>query len=214
MDTSLSIELKRKGLHLLALIIPVGLFFFPERITLPLLFSVTAAFLVVEASRALFPVVQKQFLLHFSPLLRKHEETAWTGSTFLVLSASLCTLFFLLLAGTPTLRPDARLALYYAFSFLILGDAAAAVFGKTFGQRRLFGKKTLEGALACVAACATWYALSLLWLPDSIGPGLAFAAALLTAFLEILPLRLDDNFRVAPACCGLIYCMLRLEAGL
>jgi len=213
MDSSLSIELKRKGIHLVALIIPIGLFFFPEKVSLPMLFAVTAWSIFVDAGRGRFPVLQRTFLRFFSPLLRDHETSAWTGSTFLLLSSSLCALFFILIIGEPRFDLDARLSLYYAFTFLILGDAAAAVIGKTFGKRKIAGNKTLEGSLACVSVCLAWYALSRLWLPVSIGFALAACAALLTAGAEALPLKLDDNLRVAPACCLLIYCVLRWGSG-
>ena len=77
-----------------------------------------------------------------------------------------------------------------ALSFLILGDTAAAIVGKSVGRVRIFGK-TLEGSLACFAVC---YGLT------AIMPGIPFpvgliGAAVATVF-ELLPIPLDDNFRI------------------
>lgn len=75
------------------------------------------------------------------PLLRPREATRLLGSTF----------FFLALAGSFLfLTPGLALA---AMLFLVVGDAAAAVVGRSVGRVSLRGGRTLEGTAACLAAC-------------------------------------------------------------
>jgi len=84
-----------------------------------------------------------------------------------------------------------------ALSFIIVGDAFAAIIGRKFG-RHWFGRKSLEGSLAClagtiiVAVCA---------------PELPFAVALIGAatatIVEAFSVKVDDNITV-PIASGLI----------
>jgi len=73
---------------------------------------------------------------------------------------------------------------------LVLGDTAAALVGKTVGRVRILGK-TLEGSLAC-------FAVSFLFAWGVVGlPAWVAACGALTATLfELLPIPLDDNFRI------------------
>jgi dolichol kinase len=209
---SFLMELRRKGIHVLALIIPIGLCFFPTKPALFLLFFVTTASLCIELLRFRFSTMQALFMKIFSPLLREHEEKMLTGSTALCLSASLCTAGFLIALKTWVLEEPARLSLYYAFTFIILGDAAAALFGKLYGRRKILGSKTWVGSFACLLSCLIIYFVSMNvtggWFPWET----AALGALLTTVLEILPFRLDDNLRVAPITCFTMYFLLK--AGL
>ena len=209
LNSSLTIEFKRKALHALALIIPFGLFFLPEKVAFPLIFCTTAASVTVEIIRLRFPGFSRFFHRIFGILLRPHETSRMTGSTFLLISASLCTLTLALVSRKWLLNSNARAALFYAFSFLILGDAAAAVFGKLYGRRRMFGQKTWVGFFACFAACMVFFLITQPLLPIVRIPILTAASvALLTALLESLPVQSDDNLRVAPVCCFLLYGIL------
>lgn len=206
---SLSLEIRRKLIHLPALIIPFGLFYFPLDVALPLLFSVAVASVLVETLRLRSKTVQRVFMMVFGPVLRSHEESRMTGSTALLLSSSLCCLALLILEGGADLSREARLSLFYAFAFLILGDAAAAVVGKRWGRRRIFGDKTAAGSLACLAMCLMVY-LVLRPLPDldaSLVP--AAATALLTTVLEALPFKWDDNLVVPAAGTACLYALLK-----
>jgi dolichol kinase len=205
---SLSLEIRRKLIHLPALIIPIGLFYFPYSIALPLLFSVTVASVLVETLRLRSKTIQRVFMWIFGPVLRRHEENRMTGSTALLLSSSLCCLALLILEGGAGLSREARLSLFYAFAFLILGDAAAAVVGKRWGAKKLFGDKTVAGSLACFALCFMIYlaARSLPGLDIPFVPVLAAAAV--TTALEALPVKWDDNLIVPVAGAAGLYAML------
>ena len=208
-ENGLKIELKRKGIHLFALIIPVGLFLFPASFSLPLLFSVTVLFLLVDLLRLYFLPVRGLFLRFFSSLLRPHEAYRFTGSTALLLSASACTAGFLCLNRETVLLPLQRIALFYVFSFLILGDAAAAVFGKRFGRRKILGQKSVAGSVACFITCLLIAGMSVPLVHPTAGFFFPILfTALLTTFLEALPFRLDDNLLVPPVTCPVFYILI------
>ncbi|HET9951349.1 MAG TPA: SEC59/DGK1/VTE5 family protein [Candidatus Eisenbacteria bacterium] len=177
----LAAELKRKAIHLASLAIPVGYYLSPaswyvwwER---ALLASVILS-LAIEVFRLNHPRTRHIFRHFFGELLRNHEEATLLGSTYLLIACLLSIHLF------P--KPVAVLAL----SFLIVGDTMAAIVGKWIGRVRIFGK-TLEGSLACFAVC---YGLT------AVMPGIPFpvglvGAAVATVF-ELLPIPLDDNFRI------------------
>lgn len=177
----LAAELKRKAIHLASLVIPLGYFASPDSWSLwwerVLLASVILS-LAIEVFRLNHPRTRHVFRHFFGELLRNHEEATLLGSTYLLIACLLTIHLF------P--KPVAVLAL----SFLILGDTVAAIVGKSLGRIRIFGK-TLEGSLSCFAVC---YALT------AVMPGIPFpvglvGAAVATVF-ELLPIPLDDNFRI------------------
>ena len=175
-------ELKRKAIHLSSLAIPIAYYFSPrawgpiwER---ALLASVIVS-LAIEVFRLHNPRIRNAFRHFFGELLRNHEEASLLGSTYLLIAMLLTLHLF------P--KPIAVLAL----AFLVLGDTVAAIVGKSIGRRYLIGGKTLEGSLACFAMC---YSLTLLM------PGVPYYVGLVGAItatvFELLPIPLDDNFRI------------------
>jgi len=177
----LASELKRKAIHLASLSIPIGFYLSPDAWSSwwerGLLASVILS-LAIEVFRLNHPRSRHVFRHFFGQLLRNHEDVSLLGSTYLLIACLLSIHMFA--------KPVAVLAL----AFLILGDTVAALVGKSIGRVGLFGK-TLEGSLACFAVC---YALS------AAVPGIPFrvgivGAAVATIF-ELLPIPLDDNFRI------------------
>ena len=77
----------------------------------------------------------------FGAMLRKEENGKLTGATWVLAGSVLCSLLALI-------SSSAAAAAFWGLTFFILGDAAAALFGKAFGRTRI-GRKTLEGALGC-----------------------------------------------------------------
>ena len=77
-----------------------------------------------------------------------------------------------------------------ALSFLIVGDTVAALVGRAIGRVRIFGK-TLEGSLACFAAC-----LVIGWVIPELTWGVTVVGALMATLIELLPIPLDDNLRI------------------
>lgn len=177
----LASELKRKAIHLASLVIPIGYYISPdawhrdwER---ALLASVILS-LAIEVFRLNHPRSRNLFRHFFGELLRNHEDASLLGSTYLLIACLLSIHLF------P--KPIAVLAL----SFLIVGDTVAAIVGKSVGRVRIFGK-TLEGSLACLAVC---FGITL-FLPE-IPFHVAIIGALVATLFELLPIPLDDNFRI------------------
>jgi len=174
-------ELKRKAIHLASFSIPLGYYLTPDSWQRDwergLLAAVIVA-LAIEVFRLNHPRTRNMFRHFFGELLRNHEEVSLLGSTYLLMSCLLSIHLF------P--KPVAALAL----SFLIVGDTMAAIVGKWLGRIRIFDK-TLEGSLACLFVC---FGLA------QIVPGIPFHVALIGAVtatvFELLPIPLDDNFRI------------------
>lgn len=138
------VEIVRKGIHAVFAAFPLAAY--PLALDRPAetrLGLAAAAVLVLGADLARIRVAPLGALVTrlLGPLLRPRETTRLLGST----------VFFVALAGSFLLLPP-PLALA-AMLFLVAGDAAAAVVGRTLGRVHLRGGRTLEGTLACLAAC-------------------------------------------------------------
>lgn len=98
-----------------------------------------------------------------------------------------------------------------AWGILAMGDGTATLVGRTFDGRRLpwNREKTAAGMAALVLCGGSAGALLALWCRDAVSPvpplwfasGAPFLAALVAAFVETIPIRLDDNVSV-PAAAG------------
>ena len=175
-------EIKRKSIHLASLAIPLGYYLTPDswmRGWERALLALVIVSLAIEVFRLNHPRTGHVFRHFFGELLRNHEEVSLLGSTYLLIACLLTIHLF------P--KPVAVLAL----CFLILGDTVAAIVGKSIGRLRIIGGKTLEGSLACFVVC---FGLTLLMpgVPVPVGLVGAFVATL----FELLPIPLDDNFRI------------------
>lgn len=175
-------EIKRKSIHLTSLAIPLGYYLTPDswmRTWERFLLALVIVSLAVEVFRLNHPRTRNAFRHFFGELLRNHEEASLLGSTYLLIACLLTIHLF------P--KPVAVLAL----AFLILGDTVAAIVGKSVGRIRLIGGKTLEGSIACFVVC---FGLTLL-MPGVPAP-VGLVGALVATVFELLPIPLDDNFRI------------------
>jgi len=174
-------ELKRKAIHLASFSIPLAYYLTPDlwqRDWERVLLAAVILSLAIEVFRLNHLPTRKLFRHFFGELLRNHEEASLLGSTYLLIACLLTIHLF------P--KPIAVLAL----AFLIVGDTMAAIVGKWLGRTRIFDK-TLEGSAACLVTC---YALTLL-VPE-IPFHVAIVGAVTATVFELLPIPLDDNFRI------------------
>jgi dolichol kinase len=179
-------EAPRKALHLAMIVIPLGILFFPLTTSRRTLMVIAIALLVADLVKIHEPRWRSVFTTFFGPLIRRHEHTGITSSTYMLVSALLATYLF---------DPPVAAA---ALVFLIVGDTLAAMVGLAWGRTRLFGK-TLEGFLAGFVASFGAVALLVPELPlSSVALGAAAAA-----IVEILPIPVDDNFRI-PLVAGVV----------
>jgi glycerol-3-phosphate acyltransferase PlsY len=187
-------ELKRKCIHLIGLLIPICYYFFREEdkfIAVIILFTLTAIYFSIELLRLTNKKAQKYFLTHFSSFLRTHEKQHITGTAYYLLSAFLSVLFF-----------EKELAIA-CLSFLVLGDMFAALIGKKFGHTKIWANKSMEGSLACFAACLV-IGLFVAWLfPAHLTLQIVVIGALAATIVELLPLGIDDNLTI-PLISGLV----------
>jgi dolichol kinase len=172
-------ELCRKGIHLLSLSIPIGFLIFNSRVVL---FCLILSFII----SALFDLLRffgnmtvKSFLgINFGFLLRPREKKSFSGATTILLSGILVYLLF-----------DVSVAAA-AMVIIVVGDTFAALVGRYFGRYKFFNK-SLEGLVAFIlgASIAVYFI-----------PGLpsyaAFIGVIIGAFVEFLPLPIDDNIVV------------------
>ncbi|MAE70060.1 MAG: hypothetical protein CME06_06280 [Gemmatimonadetes bacterium] len=183
-------ELKRKSIHLAAISIPVLYYWIPsDLVSKWLLVVFTLLFFWADLIKLRSRRGNRIFMAAFARFLRRHETRELNGATFVMLAAAATILCLS--------KPVATAAM----AFLVLGDTAAALVGKSFGRLRYLGK-SVEGSVACFLACmlAVWV------IPDiSIEVGLAGAAAATIA--ELVPIPIDDNFRIPLAAGGLMQLM-------
>lgn len=181
-------ELRRKAIHFTGLVIPIGYYLMPDPMGKHVLLGATIAAILMEAVRLNEPKVRTFFYYFFGKMVRDHERHNLLGSTYVLIASLICAYAF-----------DRHIAIV-SMAFLFVGDAVAAIVGRSFGRTRLFGK-TIEGSLACFGSCVL---LALIYPGDPLvhpaDPftwrmilGGAFAA---TVF-ELVPIPLDDNLRIS-----------------
>jgi dolichol kinase len=189
-------ELLRKGLHALALVLPFGVLAFEEQLRLPLIGLALIA-LLGDVLRSRYAAPRRFLHKWFGTLMRPEEmpplggPLVINGATWMCVAAALCASVF----------PPAVAAA--ALAIQMLGDGAAAIVGRRWGKVKLFGTgKTLEGALAFFAVGLAIALVAAQWPDASLTIRMCFAGAFAGALAELLPLGVNDNFRV-PIVAGL-----------
>jgi dolichol kinase len=199
-------EVNRKLLHGLVIILPLSVFYGPylfglERDSLAfiafLLFLVSS---LVELLRLGNHSFGKWFYSAFGSMLRDEERKSLTGATYVAGATFLC-------AWLSTISEEFAACACLSLTLFILGDAAAALIGKSIGSI-FIGKKTVEGAIGCFVLCiflAYWafpmLPLFLLTWGGEISFFQASIVGLSIALLELFPaklgrFKLNDNLYV------------------
>lgn len=181
-------EIRRKSFHLLAgLGIPAIYYIFMLLGQQPLakwiLLAATLSIIVIDVIRLKHMFARIIFLDIFGPLLRKHEISALTGATYLMISSLACFLLF-----------EDSVAML-AISYLIIGDSLAAIVGRSIGRPLIFGK-SLEGTGAGLAGCIV-VGTAIMFLPKvQLSLTQVLLGAVVAMAVELLPIPLDDNIRI------------------
>jgi dolichol kinase len=177
-------ELARKALHMFWALVPVAYAMgTPRRLVVGTLLVACACALVIEIARAQSERVRLVFDRATGLLLREHERHRWSGATWLLLSFLLVTLLF-----------DAPTAIAAMWAVAV-GDASAAIVGRTVGRYRIGrSQKSIEGSVACaVASTVGAVMLAQLSMATSIAAGVSAAVA------EWPARPIDDNMRIGMA---------------
>ena len=171
----MALELRRKSVHLVGLIVPICYIFIDRRQAAIVVGILVLIALLIELLKTLWPPFRDLFYRAFAPVLRSHERKgAITGATYYLIGAFLPILLF------------PKILAIVCISFMILGDMAAALIGKKWGRTKLFPRKSLEGSLACFFVCVL---IALV----KFNPTVAIIGALVATVVELLPTKLDDN---------------------
>jgi dolichol kinase len=199
-------EVYRKLLHGFAIVLPLGVFYGPD------IFAVERSFflflslgmllysLLTEFIRFRYPPFGRWFFATFGSMLREEEKKQISGATYMAGATFLC-------AWLSTISESFAACSCLSLTLFILGDAVAALAGKSIGRIRI-GKKTLEGAIACFLLCmvlAYWVFPKFPRFLDAWGGELSLIHAIVigssVAVLELFPvklghLKLNDNLYV------------------
>ncbi len=179
-------EIKRKALHLLALVVPLGMAWLGNPASWMLLWVGAALALSGDILRARSPAFSHLITTGLGSLMRPDEQpivpgpVVINGATWVLVSAFLLAVLFPLALAVP------------AFTAFMIADAAAALVGRRFGLNRWPGtRRTVEGSAAFALS-----ALGVLLLFPAIGLVPALCCAVASAGAEALPGPFNDNLRV------------------
>ena len=173
------VEIRRKMVHLATVIIPIGYALTSQETVLLFVLPFFLGLLSVDLLRHFEPGIASLFKrFFFGRVLREEEKPTLMGSTYFLFSTLLTILLF------PKSIAIASLLI------LIISDTAAALVGKGIGRIPLFGK-TLEGSMAFFLT-----SLLIVWLYPNLNRFSGTLAALGGTLIELIPIRLNDNFSI------------------
>jgi dolichol kinase len=173
-------ECGRKLFHMLSLVYLAAYHLIGYPRVLGWLFSWMLVVGAVETARLYKGGLNDWLFSLFKGLSRPEERGHFSGIFHTTAGVLVIVLFF----------GDFPRVVSAAIWCVALGDAAAALIGKSLGKRRLFGgKKTLEGSAGCFGVC---FAACLL---HGFHPVAAAAGALAATAVELVPTtsRVNDN---------------------
>ena len=178
-------EVKRKLLHLAALVLPAGVAYFGRLTALWVLVPTCVLAVGADALRTRHAPFRAFIRRVFGGMMRPDEwpplggPVVLNGATWMLLSVTLTTALF-----------PARIAIPVLVIFMI-ADAVAALVGRTWGRTEWGATgRTVEGSLAFLAAGL----LVMAAFPIPFGTGAV--GVLVATTVEILPWPLNDNIRV------------------
>lgn len=157
-----------------------------------IMLSILATYFSLELSRRIWPRFNDTLMEGwFRHIVRPRERYAMPSAIWYALGVLPVVLF-----ASQTTTQVAVLVLGF-------GDPAASIIGKRFGRVHIFGRKSLEGSLAFVAASVAFVVPFLVFLRDLSWPmalAAGIAGAMAGALAEMMSDdRLDDNFTIPVA---------------
>lgn len=178
-------EIRRKALHLLALVVPLGMYLLGREDALWILVPASTLAVGADVLRAHSRPFSDHIRRVFGPLMR-HEElpppgegVVINGATSVLVGATLLTVFFPLSIAVPVIV------------MTMTADAAAALVGRAVGRHTWPGRShTVEGTAAFVATGLA------VMIPFQLGVVSTLFGVVAAAIAEASPLPLNDNISV------------------
>ncbi len=188
-------ELKRKSLHILSLIFPIVLLFLPygkdiEERLYGLIYLGTLAIIsiLIDILRVKSIRFKKLYFKIFGDILRRHElKGRFTGATNFFISIFLVYLIFPFF----DMKLDYIVMVYVGF---MIGDAFAAIIGKSMGRIKITKNKTLEGTIGCIIGSFLTISPFIFNNYHNLYP--AIFISILIGIFELITFYIDDNFFV------------------
>lgn len=188
---SYAAEVRRKALHLGALVLPAGMLVLGRPTAALVLGPIALLAVVLDWSRVRFEPARRVLHTVFSGLMRPEEVPPLGAPVVLNGATWMCVASALVAAVFPPGVAAASMAM------LMVGDGAAAVVGRRWGRTKWpDGRKSVEGTLAYAA---TAFAVGLgvvAWPGSGLSVGACAAGAVVGALVEMAPIPLNDNVRV------------------
>jgi dolichol kinase len=179
--------------------------FFTRETSLKIAFYGTASLVTLDLLRLRYQGLNRRLQWLFRPFLRETEKHRMTGTSFMVLGASLAIYF----APKP--------ATLLMMQFFSLADPLAAYFGTLYGRDKLIGPKSLQGTMAAFLVCFVLtliYCIALHLMMDRLII-VAVICGLIGAVSELIPIgALDDNFIFPVVCTSLLTLAFKLFGGI
>ncbi|MEZ4749248.1 MAG: SEC59/DGK1/VTE5 family protein [Bdellovibrionota bacterium] len=182
-------HLKRKIYHFVSGMICFLLYGFilTREQSLIALASLGGMMVLLDVARLQFPALNRFGLRLFGTIMRREELRSLTGNSFYALGLFIIVLLF------P--KPVVMMSIL----FLAIGDPVAAVVGTTWGKTKILQKKSLEGALANLAASGlASFILAVAYFHLGLESALLLGAlgGLVSCLAELIPLPVDDNLTI------------------
>ena len=198
---SLHQELGRKSFHVVGVVLPIGYVVLGPAVMRPFLLGLTAFVLLADVLRLRWGFARRVYRAAFARWSRGAEEHGLTGASMFVLAQTVAALIF----------PPCIAAV--AMVFGVLGDPAAGLVGKRYGQYHWRPGKSLRGSVACLlvsfiggTVCAGVHG-SLAHLgvraPEPLGWWVILPGAVAATLAEGMSGRISDNLTV-PLAGGLV----------
>ncbi|ASJ08242.1 phosphatidate cytidylyltransferase [Thermococcus siculi] len=201
---SMKRELKRKSLHLTGLSVPLSYYLFGRELTLTFIALAFFIFVILEPFRIIEELrdnIKRRLRIyvdndvferveaiekHINEITREHERYRVAAHVYFAAASFIVVYFFPMEVAVG------------AITVATVGDALAAIIGKSFGRHRFSNGKSLEGSLAYFLS-----GVAILW--PLVGLPLAIVGSLAGMIAEFYNLPPDDNFSNQLAIALVIY---------
>ncbi len=182
----------RKLIHYSAVGIPLAYYYlFEKKTALYLLLAASIIVIFSDVLRMIGPKSRRLYWRLFGWMSKKRElKHEFTGASYMLVGSLLVVLLF-----------PKNIAVT-ALIFLTIGDPTACLIGTFFGRIKTMRNKTLEGTLAFILS---GFLVSLLVTEMPVIYKLI--AVVTAALVEMLPIKIDDNFTV-PISAGFVLGLL------